>query len=278
VTDENGCGPLDTAITITEPEPVTITSVTGTNITGCEGDSTGSINVIAQGGTGSLSYTLLPDGASSATGEFTGLPAGTYRVEVTDIYNCGPATTADITLEEPEPISITDIQVTDATDESTADGSIAVTAVGGTPPLTYVLNPDSIAINETGEFSGLSEGVYSVMVNDANGCGPVETDTLNVAAGPNTLPDELSEKYQLSVYPNPSSGKINIDMTLEERAQIQVHFVNTLGQLQNIIRFEATNQEVHKEIHLDPYRGGVYILKFFSEDRYLGKRLLIINK
>ena len=278
MTDENGCGPVDTVVTITEPEPITITGVTGTDITGCAGDSTGAISVNAEGGTGSLSYTLLPDGPTNSTGEFTNLPAGTYSVEVTDIYNCGPAASGDITLEEPEPLSITDIQVTDATDESTDDGTITITAEGGTPPLTYVLNPDSIAVNETGEFTGLGEGVYSVMVTDANGCGPVETDTINVAAGPNTLPDELGEKYQLSVYPNPSSGKVSIDMTLDERAEIQVHFVNTLGQVQNIIRFEADNQEVHKEIHLDPYRGGVYILKFFSQDRYLGKRLLIINK
>jgi uncharacterized protein (DUF2141 family) len=278
VTDENGCGPVDTAVTITEPDPVTINSVTSTDVTGCHGDSTGSITVNAEGGTGSLNYTLLPDGPSNATGEFTNLPAGNYTVEVTDIYNCGPAISGEITLEEPQPLSITNIEVTDATDESTADGSITVTAEGGTPPLSYVLNPDSIAVNETGEFTGLSEGVYSVMVSDVNGCGPVETDTINVAAGPNTLPDELGEKYQLSVYPNPSSGKVNIDMTLEERTEIQVHFLNTLGQVQNIIRFEADNQKVHKEIHLDPYRGGVYIMKFFSQDRYLGKRLLIINK
>lgn len=47
-------------------------------------------------------------------------------------------------------------------------GSVTVTATGGTPPLTYTLNPGAVS-NTTGIFTGLAAGNYTVTVTDASG-------------------------------------------------------------------------------------------------------------
>ncbi|RYE19850.1 MAG: hypothetical protein EOP51_19085, partial [Sphingobacteriales bacterium] len=58
-------------------------------------------------------------------------------------------------------------------------GSITVTATGGTPPLTYTLNPGAIT-NTTGIFTGLAQGPYTITVTDASGTC---TNTLNQVVG-----------------------------------------------------------------------------------------------
>src|SRR5690606_8055866 len=55
-----------------------------------------------------------------------------------------------------------------------------VTASGGTAPLSYTLNPGAVT-NGTGNFTGLTAGVYTVSVSDANACGPVVTGNITIS-------------------------------------------------------------------------------------------------
>ena len=118
--------------------------------------SDGTINVVANGGTGALVYTLNPGAISNGTGNFTNLSANTYTVDVTDANLCGPVTTANITINEPAAITITGTTSTDITCNGAGDGTIMVTANGGTGALVYTLNPGAIS-NGTGNFTNLSE-------------------------------------------------------------------------------------------------------------------------
>jgi hypothetical protein len=83
ITFENGCNALET-FTITEPAtPLSIT-YEQTDVT-CLGDS-GSVSIIASGGTAPYSYLWLPDGGTSAIAE--DLAAGTYICTVSDSNGC----------------------------------------------------------------------------------------------------------------------------------------------------------------------------------------------
>jgi hypothetical protein len=124
--------------------------------------------VTATGGTGTLTYTLLPDSINNETGIFTGLDAGDYTIEVTDENGCGPADTS-ATLTEPAAVTITDSSGTDVTCFGGSDGMISVQADGGSGSFIYLLLPDSIE-NSTGEFTGLDAGTYYVKISDTNGC------------------------------------------------------------------------------------------------------------
>lgn len=79
---------LSPAITITEPAPITISGATTITTVVCTGDNSGAINMVATGGTGSLSYSI--DGGTSFTsgGTFTGLASGAYNVRIKDAANC----------------------------------------------------------------------------------------------------------------------------------------------------------------------------------------------
>ena len=179
VTDANNCGPVTTAvIQIINPPAIQIDNVSSVNVS-CNGGSDASITVVASGGTSTLTYTLNPGAVSNTTGVFNGLTADTYTVSVSDVNNCGPVVTGSIVITEPPVITITGESKTDITCFSLTDGTITVNAAGGTAPLSYTLNPGSVN-SATGFFGGLGAGIYTVSVSDANGCGPVVSNAIEV--------------------------------------------------------------------------------------------------
>jgi gliding motility-associated-like protein len=178
VTDANGCAPaVSNPITISQPASISVTNIQTVHVT-CFNAADGAIEIEAAGGTGALSYTLLPNNISNATGEFTGLTAGSYTVSVTDENNCTPVVTSTITINSPANITITNVTAVDATCQGATDGSVNVTATGGTGTLQYTLNG---VTNNTGIFNGLAAGTYTVSVTDANNCGPVESTNIIIS-------------------------------------------------------------------------------------------------
>ncbi|PIQ28412.1 MAG: hypothetical protein COW63_14875, partial [Bacteroidetes bacterium CG18_big_fil_WC_8_21_14_2_50_41_14] len=106
-------------------------SYSQTDIT-CYNGNDGTITVIASGGTLPLIYTLTPGNIVNYDGLFTGLSSGTYTISVTDDNSCPAATIINIVINEPSPITILTAVATDITCHDLTDGSIAVTATGGT--------------------------------------------------------------------------------------------------------------------------------------------------
>ncbi|MEO8149225.1 MAG: T9SS type A sorting domain-containing protein [Bacteroidia bacterium] len=176
VTDFNGCTKT-ASITITQPAALTA-SVSHTNIA-CNGATTGTITVIATGGTAPLTYTLNPGAVVNGTGTFTGLAAGAYTVTVTDTNGCITSVTATIT----EPAALTMGPVT-GTDVSCFGGNngtaIAGTISGGTPPYVYLWN--SSPVQGTATATGLNAGTYTVIVTDVNGCTVTGSIVINQPA------------------------------------------------------------------------------------------------
>ncbi|MFH1320781.1 MAG: PKD domain-containing protein, partial [Bacteroidota bacterium] len=168
VIDANGCIAIDT-VTITEP-PLLITTITSSSMVSCYGNGDGTATVSASGGTTSYSYFWTPSGGSNATA--TGLSPGTYTATVIDANGCSGSDA--ITITEPSQIILT-LSSTQATCGN-ADGSTSVIASGGIPLYTYSWTPggDTNAV-----ATGLTGGLYTVDVTDANGC--VVTDTITVS-------------------------------------------------------------------------------------------------
>jgi hypothetical protein len=61
-------------------------------------------------------------------------------------------------------------------------------------------------------------------------------------------------------------------------SKIQVQVINTVGQLQEVVRFEGRNQDITRQLNVQGYQGGVYVLKFFDDKDYLGQRTLVISR
>ena len=180
VSDAKACNPATTApVIITNPNPISITSQIHTNI-GCNGQNNGTISITAEGGTGALLYTLNPGAISQANGNFTGLSANTYTVSVTDQKLCPAANSAPVSITEPSLLQFTSQQAVDASCSGLNDGSITVSASGGTAPYTFTLSPGGTA-NSTGIFANLVAGSYSVSLSDSKSCGPVAGNNLTIS-------------------------------------------------------------------------------------------------
>jgi hypothetical protein len=124
-----------------------------------------------------MSYNYVwSHGASTAN--VSGLPIGTYTLNVTDAHGC--VANANVTLSQPTVITITPV-VTNANCNQ-SDGSFTVTAAGGAGGYSYSLN-GGLFINP-GSFTGLASGTYTVTVKDGNNCESSFPVTVGDNAGP----------------------------------------------------------------------------------------------
>lgn len=159
ITDSVGCTATQ-MITITQPAGALSGS---TQIAGvsCFGDSTGSIDVTAAGGTLPYSYSWN-DGLLNE--DRTDLSSGSYSVIITD--NNGCSVTVNATVNQPsQPLSVTSVNANVACYEDTT-GVIDLTVTGGTLPYSF----DWGSGITTEDRFDLTEGNYSVVISDANNC------------------------------------------------------------------------------------------------------------
>ena len=163
VKDANGCISAEASVTITAPAPIAVNVVEKIDIK-CYGDNSGAIDISVTGGTAPYFYEWS-NGAISE--DLTGLTAGIYSVKVTDINGC-IILSSDITLTQPDQPLIAAVVKQDVSCYLGADGSISLTASGGTigTGYTYLWNDGSTLASR----SNLKAGVYSVVVTDGAGC------------------------------------------------------------------------------------------------------------
>lgn len=146
-------------------------SVTSSVNVSCFGGSNGSFTVTPVGGTGpSYTYTLTTPFQTNGTGQFSGLPQGTYNITVKDQVGC--VTTTSVTLTQPTALSLAPSSVP-AKCFGTATGTINVVGAGGTPTYSYNLNGGAYQSSST--FANQSAGIYVVGIRDANGCTTTQT-------------------------------------------------------------------------------------------------------
>ena len=175
-------------------------SATSINNVSCYNASNGSIVANAQFGVSPYSFNLNGGAWQSAT-SFTGLPAGSYTLNVLDSRNCSSSAAFNIT--QPTGISFNTIQTTNASCGQ-SNGSFTCNASGGIAPLQYKLNSGSYV--SSGTFSNLAAGSYSLTVKDANGCTSTNTVIINSQSGPAI---SVSNVTSVSCY-NGNDGTISL--------------------------------------------------------------------
>jgi large repetitive protein len=190
ITDNGGGCSATVTLTITQPPSALSISTTPQNIL-CFGANNGSILVYGTGGTpqgnspvngynvswsgqasGNPAGIEIPtDNPNIISGYYTigSLAPGNYVVTLTDVNNC--TSVANITITQPPQVFLSQEQVNNNCFTGQT-GSINLTVVGGTPfggvggTYQYLWSNTQT----TQDVNNLPNGVYSVVVTDANAC------------------------------------------------------------------------------------------------------------
>lgn len=162
VKDALGCSGSYT-LDITQPAAITL-SASVVHVT-CNGAHSGNVAITAGGGSGTLAYSL--DGISfQSNNVFNNLAAGNYTAYVRDAGGCMGY--AEFGIIEPPAVLIQNVGILNVTCHGAGDGSMFITANGGTGTLSYSIN--GTTYQSSNLFSGLAGGTYNIFVKDGNGC------------------------------------------------------------------------------------------------------------
>jgi len=169
IEDGNTCS-IDTCLVVNKPGEIYANATVSTIL--CNGDDNATIDQTPVNGVGAYVFDWDINGLGSFTdAEDQGpLGPGTYQVFIQDGNGCTKDTTYVIT--EPTLLTIT----TDSTESTcnNADGTVTVTATGGTVATDYTYNwinsATANSVGTTATITGLAAGCYDITVTDDNGC------------------------------------------------------------------------------------------------------------
>ena len=250
VKDENGC---IKAVTVTIPQ-VQITAINATDIS-CNGETDGRIEVLAQGGVLPLSYSL--DGQNyGASNIFENLPAGNYTIFVRDAAGF----VTPLPLQE-----ISEPAVLEGDADATG-GTITVDATGGTPPFSYSLN--GVDFQSSNVFENVPMGTYTITIRDSRGC----EITLMVSSVRG-----LTENLVFEIFPNPSKGLFNLEITGETGSDLQIEVFDMLGKLLFVSNVEKFGVRYNAPLNLQMLAPGSYQL-LINDGKSIGRKTFMITK
>jgi hypothetical protein len=170
VTDAAACA-FTLSQNINQPAILNL-SAFATNIT-CSGANNGSINTTVTGGT--PNYTFVWS-TGAATQNLSALATGAYGLTITDANGCTANTSRTIT--QPTNALAVATTATNIACNGGGNGAVSTTVSGGTAAYSFVWSNGATSQN----IAGLSTGVYSVSVTDANGCTGTSSKTITEPA------------------------------------------------------------------------------------------------
>lgn len=132
---------------------------------------------------------------SAGNGVFNSVPAGIYTVQLIGSNGC--VSTTQVYVDQPNPIQVTNVDVTNAS-AGMSNGSAVITVVGGTAPYTFTLNNGTPTTSNN--LTGLGAGVYILEVEDANGCMTIYCFVVNETPGCQPLAITATQTQIISCY------------------------------------------------------------------------------
>lgn len=150
--------------------------------------------------------------------------------------------------------------------QNNGDGSATANVTGGTAPYTYAWSDDASQSGETA--SNLPDGEFTVVVTDAEGCHIEGT----VAVVMSSL-ENLKIVEKIKIGPNPSDGRIKINLQLNEVENVLIEVLDLNGKV--IRQTNVRSDSFHSDFNLESLSSGIYLvhIRVGNESNY--ERILI---
>lgn len=175
IIDSKGCL-LQKTIFIPSPSAVEADKVNVTDVL-CAGDSNGSAECLAKGGTWPYSY-KWSDANGQLTSKIQNLPKGSYTVTMTDSRQCTAVQT--VIVNEPLPLGFS-VKTVAPKCASEKTGSFAVTVSGGTGSYSYFWKNNAVSGITSAETMAAA-GKYNLTITDTNLCNLADTFNISTPA------------------------------------------------------------------------------------------------
>jgi hypothetical protein len=135
---------------------------------------------------------------------------------------------------------------------------------------TYTVNINGVANNHNVMFRW---EFYA----DPNGPGNnLYIDDINIISSVTGI-QNIEELVNLNIYPNPSSGKVNIDFNLSEKHNIAIQVSDILGRV--VENFDTKSYEAGETVLVfgsaNLYQTGVYLINLNIDGQHIVKKIII---
>ena len=254
LTDGNGCITTVNNITISQPDPLVLT-LSNQDTTTCNNNGNdGSAQATIQGGTSSYSYAWSNGELTSSINE---LVPGLYSVNVTDVNGCSISDDISI-INNPTPFLI---GITYTANTFTMSVDSASGAFGAQMPtsLSYIWSTSETTQN----ILAPTNGQYWVVATDSFGC---ISDTAFNNVNNHITSTTTIESNNLKIFPNPTSGLINI---YSEDILTELSMVNNIGEE---VLFKNITPSKFDISHLPT---GIYFIRLKVNNQIVNHKILL---
>ena len=140
-----------------------------------------------------------------------------------------------------------------------SNGQITVTPTGGRSPYKYLWSNNTTA----NSISNLAPGLYSVTVNDANGCSDVTEFRVNLFTATFDLNSTIS---RVTLSPNPTSENAILDVEFRKITDAQVQVMNIMGQVVEQFQSKQTDK-AQFDLDMSNRPAGIYIIRITADNK-----------
>lgn len=247
--DQNGCSGTSAPINVTELPPfVPITNVTG-NVDLCNGDV----------------LILSATNANNCT-PVTITSGGTYSITCTDGNNCtGTSAPVTVTIIDEPTANFTYTQINNYTVNFTSTST-------GADSYTWVYGDNTFGNGATASNNFPAEGNYNVTLIVTNACG-ADTVTINTIVTKTSV-EESSVFSQFTLFPNPASGQVMLQLNAIKPVNGTVRVISPMGQIiaEEGVKFNGT---LNKTFDITTLAAGIYNIVITTEGNSFSRKLIV---
>ncbi len=183
-------------------EPPLVNFSTQVSSPSCWNSQDGQLIIMATGGVGGYSYTSNGLGCSAS---LQGLSAGIYTITVSDSNNC-TNNPQMVHIQAPSMLNAS-ITISPESAPNSFNGIATAHVNGGIAPYSFLWSDPNQQSDSMAVY--LTQGWYSVLILDANGCELTDSIYIGILGPGNITPSALA------AYPIPSNSWVNLTQPVE---------------------------------------------------------------